>query len=355
MLRTQFRRHLVDVDLAIDLTGVTVLFGPSGAGKTTMLRAIAGLDIVDEGRIVVNDVPWTVDQRLIVPPRKRNIGYLFQDHALFPHLSVAANVGYGLPRHARAHRDAVIAEALRQTKTDHLIDRRVADLSGGEAQRVALARAIAPRPSLLLLDEPLSALDTPTRVALRSDLRRLLVDQHLPAIVVTHDRAEALALGDHIVVLVDGRVRQQGPPAQVFDRPADPSVASVLGVETATPAVVSAVHAGVVEVNADGRMIMASSDASTPLEVGDHVLACIRAEDIALAVGDHVERTSQRNRIGAQIRAISAEGPLVRVDLDAGFGLTAYITRPALEDLELTEGSPVSAVFKSQAVHLIPR
>lgn len=355
MLHARIRRHVVDVDLAIDLTGVTVLFGPSGAGKTTLLRAIAGLDVVDEGRIDVDDVPWTVDQRLLVPPRKRSIGYLFQDHALFPHMSVAANVGYGLPRQPRAQRDATITAALQQTKTDHLIDRRVADLSGGEAQRVALARAIAPRPSLVLLDEPLSALDTPTRVALRSDLRRLLVEQHLPAIVVTHDRAEALALGDHIVVLVDGQVRQQGSPAEVFDRPADPSVASVLGVETATPAVVTAVHAGVVEVQADGQVLMASSDPSTPLQVGDHVLACIRAEDIALAVGEHAMRTSQRNRIGACIRFITAEGPLVRVDLDAGFGLTAYITRPALEDLELTEGSTVSAVFKSQAVHLIPR
>jgi molybdate transport system ATP-binding protein len=353
MLDARIRRHIVDVDLTIPLDGVTVLFGPSGAGKTTILRAIAGLDPLEAGHIRLGDESWNEGTRVTLPARRRKIGYLFQDHALFPHLSVRANVGFGLRRSAQ--RDGDVQRALGIANATHLEKTKVPDLSGGEAQRVALARALAADPQLLLLDEPLSALDGPTRASMRTDLRTLFVHQRLPAIVVTHDRAEALALGDYIYVLVDGRVRQHGSPAEVFDRPADPVVARVLGVETATEGVVAGVRSGVIDVAIGDQHVSASVREDLDVHTGDVVLVCIRAEDIALSVGADHARTSQRNRLTATVEAIAMDGPLVRVDLDAGFGLTAYITRPALEDLDLAAGSPVEAMFKSQAVHIITR
>jgi len=349
-LHVAMRRHIVDVELDISTRGVTVLFGPSGAGKTTILRAIAGLDALDSGRIVMDGALWNDGPRIVVPARRRDLGYLFQDHALFPHLGVRANVGYGIKRRASADD---VQRALHIAKADHLIHTKVVDLSGGEAQRVALARALAHRPRMLLLDEPLSALDAPTRAAMRTELRSVFVEHGIPAIVVTHDRTEALMLADTIAVIVDGQVRQVGAPAEVFDRPADPAVARILGVETVLPGRIASQGDGVMRLDVAGTQLSASgtSDAAP----GAEVLVCIRAEDIAISVSTEAERSSQRNRVAAIIRGITAEGPLVRVDLDAGFGLAAYITRPAVEDLELTIGSRVHALFKSQAVHVIPR
>jgi molybdate transport system ATP-binding protein len=354
MLRAHISRHVVDTQFEVPSEGVTVFFGPSGAGKTTMLRAIAGLEPLDAGFISYQDRQWNEGPRVLVPARDRNIGYLFQDHALFPHLSVRANVAYGLPRMTRTAREEHVSRALTVTNAEGLQDRRIVELSGGEAQRVALARALARNPALLLLDEPLSALDTPTRLALRTELRRVFQHERIPAIVVTHDRAEALALGDRVFVVVDGSVRQTGTPAEVFDRPADPTVARVLGMETAAFGRVTSVSAGVVDVDLAGTTVRASTT-DEPVTPGDDVLVCIRAEDVALGIGDDAMRTSQRNQIPGRIRALHADGPLIRVDLDCGFGLTAYITRPALQDLDLHVGAMVTAMFKSQAVHLIAR
>jgi molybdate transport system ATP-binding protein len=357
----RIQRHIVDADLEIDASSalVTVLFGPSGSGKTTILRALAGLDPLDAGSITCDGEVWNEEQRIVVPARRREIGYLFQDHALFPHLDVRANVAYGLTRQQREDKESRINRALSAAGAAHLIDRHVRDLSGGEAQRVALARSIAPGPRLLLLDEPFSSLDSPTRTRLRTDVRGMLLDTGTPAIVVTHDRAEALALADRICVIVDGRIRQVGTPQQVFDRPSDPSVAAVVGVETAVTGEVTGVRDGVTDVMVRGVNLVAAreldSDNSLPHTVGTEVLICIRAEDVSLSVGGEDAISSQRNRLTSRVTNIAQDGPLVRVDLDAGFGLSSYITRPALEDLELAPGSIVTASFKGQSVHLIDR
>lgn len=354
MLQAKISRHVVNTEFDIPTDGVTVLFGPSGAGKTTILRAIAGLEPLDAGHIIFNGQRWNDGKRIHVPARERSIGYLFQDHALFPHLSVRANVAYGLSRMPRASRDERVNHALQLTNAHDVQDRRVVELSGGEAQRVALARALARNPDLLLLDEPLSALDAPTRLALRTELRQVLQREGISAIVVTHDRAEALALGDRVLVVVDGGIRQIGTPAEVFDRPADQAVAKVLGMETAAPGRVASVSDGVMTIDLASAKVRASTT-QEPVLAGADVLVCIRAEDVALGVGDESMRTSQRNQLPGIVRGIRADGPLVSVDLDCGFGLTAYITRPALEDLDLQIGSPVVAMFKSQAVHIIAR
>ena len=358
-LTVRVRRHLVDAELVIPLGGppVTVLFGPSGAGKTTLLRCVAGLEQPETGSLVAfGDEVWCDDGRH-VPARSRRVGLLFQDHALFPHLDVDANVAYGLRGVPRSQRGARVSEALATAGAEHLAGRRVEELSGGEAQRVALARALAPRPRLLLLDEPLSALDTPTRSRLRVDLREVLVRSGTPTLLVSHDRTEVLTLADRVAVVVGGRVLQVGSPAAVFGRPADAAVAHVVGVETAAPGVVRSRGQGVLGVELGSgacRLTAVDVPGEAALGPGDEVLVCIRAEDVALELPGRDGPSSPRNHLPGTVTAVAVDGPLVRVDVDCGFPLAAYITRPAREELGLVPGSAVVASVKSPAVHLVP-
>jgi len=353
LLDAHVRRHVVDAHLVLPSEGgqVTALFGPSGAGKTTVLRVLAGLERTS-GHVRFDGRTWD-DGRTFVPSRHRRLGYLFQDAALFPHLDVDANVAYGLAGLPRPERPARVAEALVAAGATHLAGRRVPELSGGEAQRVALARALAPRPGLLLLDEPLSALDTPTRVRLRAELRRVLTAQRVPTVLVTHDRAEALALADRVVVLIDGRVHQVGSPQEVFERPADAAVAAVVGVETAVPGRVGPSHDGLTALSVAGRTLHAVHDSDLP--AGTEVLVCVRAEDVALHLPDGAPQGSPRNRLPGRVTALLDEGPLVRVELDCGFALFAYVTRQSAAELALGIGHEVVAAVKSPAVHLVVR
>ncbi len=221
---------------------VTALVGASGCGKTTVLRCLAGLDAPQQGRMSYGDEIWfDAARRINLQPQQRGIGYLFQEYALFPHLTVFDNVAFGLTpgalarplRSNRGTSDADIRQRVRELlemlQLAGLESRYPQQLSGGQQQRVALARTVAPRPRLLLLDEPLSALDSPTRAELRRELRRLLTEWAIPTIIVTHDPAEVTAFADHVVVLCGGRVRQQGPVADVFDHPVDADVARIVG------------------------------------------------------------------------------------------------------------------------------
>jgi molybdate transport system ATP-binding protein len=210
---------------------VTALVGPSGCGKTTVLRCLAGLDAPHHGRVSFGDEVWYDDrQKINLRPQQRGIGYLFQEYALFPHLTVFDNIAFGLARgNSRAAISDRVRELVRMLQLAGLEARFPQQLSGGQQQRVALARTVAPRPRLLLLDEPLSALDSPTRAELRGELRRLLTGWAIPTIIVTHDAGEVTAFADHVIVLCDGRVRQQGPVADVFRHPADSDVARILG------------------------------------------------------------------------------------------------------------------------------
>ena len=336
--------------IPLDDAPVTVLFGPSGSGKTTILRALAGLDRPDAGVIRFAGETWfDAAARTFVPPQQRRVGLLFQEYALFPHLGVAANIGYGAHALPRAERHERVREAARLCAVEDLLDRRPAQLSGGQRQRVALARALAPRPRLLLLDEPLSALDQALREELRTELRRLLVASRVPAVVVTHDRAEALALGDRIAVVIGGRVLQTGPVAEVFAGPADRDVARVVGTENVLPARVVSRADGVATVNVGGKTLVAiASDLAT-----DDVFACIRAEEVSLEPTDGAP-TSARNRLRATVVAAGLEGPLVRVRLDCGFPLVALVTRQSADDLQIAPGARVTALVKAPAVRLVP-
>ena len=259
------------------------------------------------------------------------------------------NVAYGLGGLPGGERAVRAGEAMALLGVEGLEGRRPRTLSGGERQRVALARALAPRPRLLLLDEPLSALDAPTRERLRRDLRGLLRRVGTPAVLVTHDRAEALALGDALVVMAGGRVRQAGPVPEVFSRPADPEVAAVVGVETVAPGTVLGAEGGLATVAVGPARLEALADGRA-----GEVFVCIRAEDVTLETGG-ARASSARNRLPGVVRDLAPEGPMVRVALDCGFPLAALITKQSCEALGLAEGVAVTAVVKVPAVHLVAR
>ena len=214
------------VSLDVEPGELVALLGPSGCGKTTLLRILAGLEVPDAGEISVRGTTLT-SPTVHVAPERRQVGMVFQDWALFPHLTVAKNVAYGLSRHIdKATR---VREALAMVELDGLDDRLPSTLSGGQQQRVALARAIAPQPEVLLLDEPFSNLDTALRVQVRSDLHRLLVDLGITTVFVTHDQEEAFILGDRVAVMNEGHVLQAAAPAEIYRHPADRWVAAFVG------------------------------------------------------------------------------------------------------------------------------
>lgn len=358
-----------DLDTAAGET--LVLFGPSGSGKTTVLRCLAGLDRPDSGRIVLGDAVWFESSTgRWLPPQQRRVGYLPQGLALFPHLDVEGNIGFGAAALDRRARRARVRELVERFGLGGLERRRPDELSGGQRQRVALARALAASPRLLLLDEPLSALDAPTRERLRVELRELLTATGVGAIVVTHDRTEALVLGDRIGVLVAGALRQVGPSVEVFDRPADEAVARVTGVETVLSGTVVEAAEGLVTVEVGGvRLVVvapqaegsSAGDLPAGPAPGERVLLTIRAEDVALGGLDDgggrrrgLVGTSARNRLTGRVVGLEPHGPVVRVAVDVGgVRFVAAVTRPAVADLGLAPGRPVEADVKATAIGCI--
>jgi molybdate transport system ATP-binding protein len=333
---------------------VTVLFGPSGAGKTTVLRAVAGLERPASGRISFGGEVWfDAAAGQAVETSRRRVGLVQQSDALFPHLTVAANLAYGLFRLSRAERERRVREVARLTGVVALLDRRPAQLSGGERQRVALGRALAPGPRMLLLDEPFAALDAPARDELRRGLRQLLATTGTPALLVTHDRDEALALGDAMVVLIGGQVRQAALVEEVFNRPSDAAVARAVGTENVLAAEVRECRDGLVSVALAGLGPPALLTAIHDDPIAGRVLACVRGEEVVLesAGGAH---TSARNHLEAVVVGVEQRGPLARVALDCGFPLVALVTRRSVEDLQLAPGRRVVALVKAPSVRLIP-
>ena len=325
------------VDLALEVGREAVaLVGPSGAGKTTALRAIAGLVRPERGRISLGDSVWLdTETGIDRPPEARSVGYLFQDYALFPHLSVRKNVAFGGVER--------VDELLERFGISRLAKTKPADISGGERQRVALARALARDPAVLLLDEPLSALDAHTRNSVRAELQQLLRELRLPTLLVTHDFEDAAALADRIGVVLDGRLLQLGTATELVLEPADPFVASLTG------SVLLAGRArpgpdGLTEVELDDGTLVYSAERG----VG-RVGVVLHPWEITLARSAPTD--SARNHLRAPIGALVPDGDRVRVRVGP---LTAEITAAAAKELELAPGELVVASFKATGARLVP-
>ena len=345
---------LAHFTLAVDVevrSRVTAIFGPSGAGKTSLLDLVAGLRRAPSAFIQLDDrvLTDTATGRL-VPTCARGIGYVPQDLALFPHLSVRQNLLYGCKSGAAINPLFAFDHVISVLEIAPLITRSVTALSGGEKQRVALARALLASPQLLLLDEPLASLDEPLKAKIIPYLARIRDEFRIPMLCVTHDRLEALTLADEVVVIAGGKVMQAGPTLEVFNRPANPEVAKFVGMETLQPGCITEVHDGLATVSINQTRLTALA----PELAATEVFVCIRGEDVMLQ-REAATASSVRNRLPARIKALRPQGALVRVELVAGFPLFALITRPGCAELALREGDAITALIKTPAIHLVPR
>jgi molybdenum ABC transporter ATP-binding protein len=337
-LRAGFRLPLraFDLELTLDVEGTVALVGPSGAGKSSVLRSIAGLVRPAAGRIALGGELWfDSESRYSRPPEQRQVGFVFQQYALFPHLDVGRNVAFGARRETRA--------LLEQFGIAHLARALPATLSGGEQQRVAIARALAREPRLLLFDEPLAALDAHTRASVRGELRTLLRSVDLPALVVTHDFEDAAALADRVGVLVDGRLRQLAPPAELVARPADAFVGSLTGANLLRGTAGRA-NGTLTALQLDSGPVVYSTD-----EAAGPAAAIVYPWDVTLALA--APDDSAQNHLAAQVESVTRIGNRVRVTVGP---LTAEVTQESADRLGVREGDRLVATWKATATRLVP-
>jgi molybdate transport system ATP-binding protein len=347
-LEAQARLGALELDVALQVPRgrCLALAGPSGAGKTSVLRIVAGLLHPERGRVTCEGAVWLdTATGTSLPPEEREVGYLFQEHALFGHLSAWRNVAY--PLRTRDRRERAM-ELLDRFGVAHLANARPATLSGGERQRVALARALARRPRVLLLDEPLSALDTTTRAAASRELARVLRDTGVPALLVTHDFSEAALLGDEIGVIQDGRVVQRGTGSELAANPAVPFVADFAGAVVLTGTARRGPD-GLTRIDLDGGGSIASTDAGEgPIAVS------VFPWEISVAPAGTREDGSARNHLDAEVVSVTPVANRVRLGLLAGQPLAAELTGASVEELGLAPGSRVVATWKAAATRVLP-
>ena len=351
------REFLLDVDFSA-APGFTILFGASGAGKTTLLDCVAGLATPDTGRIAVGEqVIFDASTRVNVPAAKRGVGYVLQDLALFPHLTVEQNTEYGLAHLPRAARKERAAAMLQEFGIDHLRQQRPAQISGGERQRVALARALVTDPCVLLLDEPLAALDAATKAKILDDLRRWNQAHGIPILYVTHSREEVIALGEHVLVMEQGGIIAQGTPHEVLSAPLQETVAQLAGFENIFDATVWLLHEdrGTITCRLQGNKEGIFVLLETPLiraKPGSRVRVGIRAGDILLAIAKP-EGLSARNVIAGQIVSVEKRDMIVSARVDCGVEMNVHLTRAARDELQLAAGREVWLVIKTHSCHLM--
>jgi molybdate transport system ATP-binding protein len=341
------QRGPVPVDVAFEVADAEVLavLGPNGAGKSTLLRVLAGLLPPDGGRVAVDGTTWDdVAAGVHVPAHRRPLGMVFQDHLLFPHLSVRENVAFG-PRTRGVPRAAARRAAdgwIERVGLAGLGDRRPGQLSGGQAQRAALARALVGDPALLLLDEPLSALDARTRLSVRAELRRHLAGFRGSTVLVTHDPVDAMALADRVLVVEDGAVVQAGTPADVARHPRTDYVARLVGLSLLP----GTGEGRTVRLDGGGRVAVAE-------ETAGPVFVAVRPESVALYPSR--PEGSPRNAWPTTVAGATPHGSTVRCELDGEVPLVADVTATAFAELGLAPGSPVWAVVKASEVAVYTR
>ena len=361
MLNIRLRKRLENFTLELDLAappGITALFGPSGAGKSMTLACVAGLSRPDAGCITLDgDMLYDSERNINLPPQRRALGYVMQDYLLFPHLSVAQNIAFGLTRLSPPNKRRVVAEALQRVGLAGFEQRRPGELSGGQQQRVALARALVTRPRVLLLDEPFSALDGPTRALLRRDLLRLRSELGLPALFVTHDLAEAYLLADQIAVIEAGRLLQLGPPEAVVYHPASRTVAELTGGSNFFSGQVIAQNPAETIIRVGPVQLTAPP---APVKPGDRVQLSIRAERVMLIRKDAPAGPRENEVRGCIANELAdgfnhtlffrlAQGQRLR---EGGYDLEIMLPAYIYERLGVAHDKQWSATIKREAIHI---
>lgn len=347
------------LDVALEIpAGVTIVFGPSGAGKSTLLDCIAGLLRPESGRIsIAENVLLDTERAIDVPSAKRQMAYVFQSLALFPHMTAEQNVAYGLADLPMPRRAALVHEALQAFRVENLAARKPGELSGGERQRVALARSLATAPRVLLLDEPLTALDTGLKKSIMDDLRAWNAAKSIPILYVTHSRDEVDALGDRVIALDQGKIAGAGTPHEILETPRRSTMAQAAGFENVLNGIVTELR------EADGvmrvRLEESSCEIETPLgyaTVGSAIKIAIRAGDILLAT-ELPHALSARNVIAGKIISLEQRGAMfiARVTTDGVNPaiFTVHLTLGARRALELDVNRAVWLVLKTYSCHLL--
>ena len=308
------RAVLEDISLRVERGRFVALLGPSGCGKTTLLNILAGLIGLDEGSVEFEGTPWSSRGHTLAPER-RNVGMVFQDFALWPHMTVFENVAFGLKVKKPPDKQfrTAVSSALEMVRMNGYENHYPHQLSGGQKQRIAIARTLAPRPSLMLMDEPLSNLDSKLREQMRWDLLDIVREAGITTIYVTHDQTEALSMADHLVLLNEGHIEQQGPPSQVYREPATVFAASFLGAANVLNGLVTGRSGKIATVECLGKKIQAMSPAS----VGEKLALIIRPAEIRVGGSGHeVEELGTRLYATVEQRAFHGTSWQYRVALD---------------------------------------
>ncbi|HET8668173.1 MAG TPA: molybdenum ABC transporter ATP-binding protein [Terriglobales bacterium] len=348
-------REAFSIDMNFNLgPGFTVLFGASGAGKTTVLDCIAGLTAPEAGRISINgDVLFDSKTRVNVAVERRRVGYVLQTLALFPHLRVQQNIEYGIASLDAIERRKRVEAVLESFRITHVVNRRPGEISGGEKQRVALARTLVTAPRVLLLDEPLSALDAPTKSRILDDLRAWNDLHRIPVVYVTHSREEVFALAEHAIAIERGRVVAEGNPFDVLQAPVTETTAYLAGFENIFDARIAGVH----EDGGTMTCVAGAVSFETPLarmHEGELARIGIRAGDVLVAAV-RPQGLSARNVIPGRIAGITKRDRTVVLQVDCGVLFETHVTPQAQESLELVLGREVWLVFKTHSCHILRR
>ena len=349
-MASELREFELDVELAVGPGRCLAIVGPSGAGKSTILRTIAGLHRPDSGRVALGGTAWMDrDAGVDLVPEQRSCGYLFQDYALFPHLSPTQNVAFGLRDVPRRERRARAQELLERFGAGNLAEAPVRELSGGERQRIALARAVARDPQVLLLDEPLAALDPRTAASASRELAATIANATAPTVLVTHDFADAALLADEVAVLDRGRIVQRGSPSELSSRPTSAFVADFTGATvlfgTASPG-----PDGTTVVALDGGGVLTSTDTAT-----GPVAVAVFPWEVALEPGAVDQHGSAMNLVSATVASVTEIGNRARIGLTTPQPLVAEVTGASVRRLGLRPGVAMTASFKATATRLVRR
>ena len=336
-------------ELCVERGRILAFIGPNGAGKSTLLLTMAGLLKPNQGRLYYKGAPVLKSKER--SDMRRNVSVVFQEPLLL-NTSVFRNVALGLKFRHETEREIKnkVHAALDYFGIGSLAERSAKTLSGGEARRVSLARAFALKPEMILMDEAFNSLDPPTREVLIDDLKRILEETKITAVMALHDREETLRMAQDVAVMVEGRIIQAGSTSQIFNQPESEFVAGFVGTETILEGIVQTNQAGMLQVDVAGKIVEAVGDCC----IGQSVYCCLRPENIVVS-RETTTKCSARNVFEARVIKIIRQAFFYKIILDCGFQMVAYVTMPSCEDLGIREGSNVMASFKATAVHLMKR